>query len=59
MNGYIGFYNGKRVELHADTLYEAKLAALAHFAPPKRRAGEVHVALAEMNGEPVVHIAAD
>lgn len=59
MNGYIGFYNGDRVEIHADSLYAAKVQAVEHFAPPKSKVHMVHVALAEVNGEAVVHVAVD
>lgn len=58
MNGYIGFYNGDRVEIHADSLYAAKLKAIDHFRPGKK-AHMVHVALAEVDGEAVVHVAID
>ena len=29
--GYVAFFNGKRHELHASSLYEAKQAAVKHF----------------------------
>jgi hypothetical protein len=59
MNGYIFFYNGKRVELYADSLYDAKLKAVEHFKPPKSKQHMVHGALAEIDGKPVVHTAVD
>lgn len=52
-HGYIGFFNGKRVELQADSLYEAKQQAIAHFKPAKSKAHMVHVELAEKDGEQV------
>ena len=59
MNGYIFFYAGKRVELRADTLLEAKAKALAHFKPTARRAHMVHGLLAEIDGEAVTHSPAE
>lgn len=55
--GYIGFYNGKQVEIHADTLYEAKQKAISFFKPPKSKQHMVHVHLAERpDGTPVTHV---
>lgn len=55
MNGYVFFYNNKRVELQADTMYAAKLQAIAHFKPPKSKQHLVHGALAEKDGEEIHH----
>lgn len=55
LNGYIGFYNCKRVELYAENQFAAREAALAFFRPPKSRNHMVHVVLAEIEGKPVVH----
>lgn len=57
MNGYIFFYNDQRVEIDAETLYQAKLKALEHFRPPKSKAHMVHGMIAEKNGEQITHIA--
>lgn len=57
--GYIAFFNDKRHELYADSLYAAKLEAIKHFKPRKSQEYMVHVHLAEKDGEPVVHIAVD
>lgn len=43
MHNYIAFYNGRRHELQAATLYAAKLAAIAYFNPPKSKAHMVSV----------------
>jgi len=59
MNGYIGFFNGRRVEIQANSLYEAKQEAVKHFRPSKSKAHMVHVHLAEKNGETVIHTAVD
>lgn len=55
MNGYVAFYNGRRYELHADSLFEAKEKAVAYFKPPKSKVHMVTVVLAEKDGEEVVH----
>jgi hypothetical protein len=56
MNGYIAFYNGKRIELRADSLYRAKLDALKAFGVhpmATKKAYQVHVELAEVDGQQV------
>jgi len=55
MNGYVGFYKSKRAEVYADTIYQAQLKLAAMFKAKK--SWEVHVVLAEKNGEQVTHIA--
>lgn len=55
MNGYVAFFNGKRMDIYAETLYEAKLEALEVFKPAKSKRHLVSVILAEKDGETVVH----
>lgn len=57
MNGYVAFYNQRRTEVYADSLYEAKELAIAAFKPPKSKRHMVTVVLAEKDGQPVVHAA--
>lgn len=57
MQGYICFYRGKRLEVYADTIYEAQLKAAKEFKAKKE--WEVHTVLAEKGGEPVVHSPAE
>lgn len=57
MNGYVFFYNGKRFEVYADTLYTANLKAIEYFKPPKSKRHMVHGMIAERNGEQVTHVA--
>jgi hypothetical protein len=59
MNGYVGFFNGQRVEVYAETSYEAYKKAVEHFKPRKSQTHLVHVHLAEVDGEPYVHRAVD
>ena len=59
MNGYIAFYNEKEIELFAESLYSAKLKAIAEMRVPKSKQHLVSVMLAEINNEPVLHIAVD
>jgi hypothetical protein len=53
MNGYIAFYKGKRIEVYANTSYEAQVKAAAELKAKKSY--EVTVVLAERNGEQVTH----
>ena len=57
MNGYVCFYKGKRIEVYADTTYEAQQKAATLFKA--RKAYEVTVVLAEKNSEPVIHTATE
>ena len=57
MNGYLAFFNGKQIEVYADSLYRAKLKALEILRPPKSKRHMVTVMLAEKDDQPVVHIA--
>ncbi len=55
MNGYIAFYQGKRVEIHATGLYAAKLEAIKLLNVPKSKQGLLAVVLAETPAGPVTH----
>ena len=55
MNGYVFFFSGKRVELHAETLYAAQVKAIAYFKPRKSQEHMVHGMLAEIDGKQVTH----
>ncbi len=57
MNGYIAFYKGKRLEVMAETLLAARDKAAKEFKAKK--AWEVNIALAEINGNQVTHIATE
>jgi hypothetical protein len=59
MNGYVCLYNGKRFEVEAPTLYNARAKAEEHFKPPKSKRHMISVMLAEKDGEAVVHKAVD
>lgn len=59
LNGYIFFFNGRRVELQAESMYSAHQKAVAHFKPAKSKAHMVHGALAEKSGAAVVHSGAE
>lgn len=59
MNGYVAFYNQRRIEVYADTSYEAQQKAAEQLKVPPRRRHQVTVCLAEKNGEQVVHRAVD
>ena len=54
VNGYVGFYRGKRAECHAETKYKAQCILADKLGA--KRSYEVEVVLAEKDGEPVVHL---
>jgi hypothetical protein len=55
MNGYVCLYKGKRLEVYADTIYQAQQKAAAHFKTKK--GWEVNVMLAELDGKEYIHTA--
>lgn len=63
MNGYICFYSGQRLEVHADTPLKAQEAAVEIFQKKshrrKVRGWDISVTLAELNGVQVTHTAVD
>ena len=63
MNGYICFWKGLQVEVHADTSFKAQQAAVpmlqAKAGRRKVKGCDINVVLAEKAGEQVVHTAVD
>jgi hypothetical protein len=58
--GYVAFFERQRAEIYAPSLYAAKVRALEHFKPSKKRAHMVSVTLAERaDGSDVVHVATE
>lgn len=55
LHGYLGFYNGRQVEIQAESLLDAKTQAINRFKPPKSKRHMVHVYLAEKDGKEVLH----
>jgi hypothetical protein len=55
MCGYLAFYKDKKVEIHADGLYAAKMKAIEHFKVPPKKTHMVHVELCEVEGREVIH----
>ena len=47
MHGYVVFYNGKRIEVHAETSYEAQKQAALLLKVPKSKQYMISVVLAE------------
>lgn len=43
MRKYKAFYDGKCIEVQAESSYQAQQKAIAFFRPPKRNAHMVHV----------------
>ncbi|NQY44178.1 MAG: hypothetical protein HRT87_12650 [Legionellales bacterium] len=57
-NGYIALYKDKKIEVYADTTYQAQQLALVEFQKNSRRkikGYDVSVFLCEKNGESVTH----
>lgn len=52
MNGYIAFYKGGRLEVYAETKYEAQKKAAEQFKAKKSY--DVAIELAEKDGKPVI-----
>jgi len=55
--GYICMYGDKRWETYADSLYDAKKKAIAHFKVKPKKEHMVSVYLAEKDGEDVMQVA--
>lgn len=55
MFGYICIYCGKRFEVYANSLSQARELAIAHFRPAKSKLGLLSIVLAETDGKPVSH----
>lgn len=53
INEYLGYYQGKQLEVFASTLLEAKTKALIEFNPPKSKAHLVSVHLVKVGGRQV------
>lgn len=53
MNGYICFYKGKKIEILAESTYEAQKKAAVIFKAKK--AFEISIMLAEKDGKQVTH----
>jgi len=56
MNGYLAFYNGKKIEIIAEDLYSAKQQAIKKLNVNRKKEYMVTVILAEKNGKTVTHI---
>lgn len=55
MNTYIAFFNGRQLELQADSQYEAVLKARIGLKVSRSKEGLLSVVLAAKQGEAVVH----
>jgi hypothetical protein len=53
LNGYIGFYRGRRFEVHAENTYKAQ--CLIAEQNRIKKSHEITVILAEKDGKPVEH----
>lgn len=57
MNGYVGFWKGKRVEVRAEDAYEArdKMFKMLSYGTKKVYAHDIGVMISERDGETVEH----
>ena len=53
MYGYKAFYNGKTWDIHADSLYATKQAAIKIICPPRSKEHMVSIVLCEVEGKAV------
>ena len=54
MNGYRAYYNGKVWDIHADSLYAAKQAAIKIICPPRSKEHMIAIVLCETESGPVL-----
>ena len=59
MNGYKAFYNGKSIEIYAETLFAAKTKAVAEFKVRPKKQHMISIVLCEKDGETVTHSTAE
>ena len=57
LNGYVVFYNGKRLEIYAATSYAAHQEAAKQLKVSPKKEHMISVCLCERAGEQVVHSA--
>lgn len=57
--GYKAFYNGKEIEVYAESMVAAKEKAVAIFKAPKSKRHMVSVVLCEKDGKVVSHSTAE
>lgn len=55
MNGYICIFLGKRVEVIANDLWQAKQKAIQALKVPKSKQGLLSIVLAEVEGNQITH----
>ena len=55
MNGYLAFYQGNRLEVYADTIWQAKQKAIQELSVPKKKQGLLTIALAEVEGKEYIN----
>jgi hypothetical protein len=55
MNGYICMFLGKRAEVMANDLWQAKQKAIQALNVPKSKQGLLSIVLAEVEGNQITH----
>jgi hypothetical protein len=55
MSGYIGIYLGSKVEVYADSIWQAKQLAIKQLSVPKKKEGLLSIVLAEVDGKEYIN----
>lgn len=55
MNGYIAIHKGRKIEVHAETSYEAQCEAAKLLGVKDSKRHEITVVLCEKQGQQVTH----
>lgn len=57
MNGYVCLYGNQRLDIRAETTYEAIQETAKRLKVPKKKQYLISATLAEKDGKPVIHTA--
>jgi hypothetical protein len=55
MNKFIAVYQGNRVEVYADTIWQAKQNAVKILSVPKKKQGLLSIMVSVVDGKVVLH----
>ncbi len=55
MSGYIGMYLGSKVEVYADSIWQAKQLAIKQLGVPKKKESLLSIVLAEVDGKDYIN----
>jgi hypothetical protein len=55
MNKFIAVYQGERIEVYADTIWQAKQNAVKILSVPKKKQGLLSIMVSVVDGKGVLH----